>query len=212
MALIEAHVSGEATLTLQAPGVAPLVVSPVQRRAYRMPVNLWGNPHAGIDQGDEAADWLRHFLNIDCRLLRCDHGFSAPGQHQRVRNDGAVPAFFDCSPLLVISQESLDDLNERLPEPVAMNRFRPSMVISGLGAFGEDRAKTLRIGSLTLCSAEPCARCVMTTIDQEKAVVAGPEPLRTLSKYRRDGEKVLFGHYFKPENAGILSVGVRVLA
>ncbi|HEY9870156.1 MAG TPA: MOSC N-terminal beta barrel domain-containing protein [Candidatus Obscuribacterales bacterium] len=212
MALIEAHVSGDATLTLQAPGVSPLVVPPVQRHACSVPVDLWGNPRAGIDQGDEAAAWLSEFLEIECRLLRYDQDFSAPDEQQGAHNDGTALAFVDCSPLLVISEESLDDLNERLHEPVPMNRFRPSIVISGLGAFEEDRAKTLRVGSLTLYSAKPCARCVMTTIDQEKAVAAGPEPLRTLSKYRRDGDKVLFGHYFTPENAGFLTVGDQVLA
>ena len=39
---------------------------------------------------------------------------------------------------------------------------------------------------------KPCARCVLTTVNQDTAE-KGKEPLLTLSKYRRQGEKVLFG-------------------
>jgi hypothetical protein len=211
LALIEASVVDDGTLTLQAPGLAQLAVPRNQGRSPGVPVDLWGNSCRGIDQGGDAAAWLREFLQIECRLLRCGPEHSAQNRTEGSQ-DGPALRFVDCSPLLVISEESLEDLNQRLPEPVPMNRFRPSIVISGLGAFAEDRVKTLRLGGLTLQASKPCARCVMTTIDQEEAVAAGPEPLRTLSQYRRDGDKVMFGHYFSAASIGMLRVGDEVNA
>jgi uncharacterized protein YcbX len=51
-----------------------------------------------------------------------------------------------------------------------------------------------------------CARCVVTTIDPDTGE-AGPEPLRTLSTYRRTGNKVDFGMNLVASGTGILRIG-----
>ncbi|MEC7905851.1 MAG: MOSC domain-containing protein [Verrucomicrobiota bacterium] len=47
--------------------------------------------------------------------------------------------FADGYPLLVISQASLEDLNQRLEFPVEMNRFRPNIVIEVCQPYDEDK-------------------------------------------------------------------------
>jgi len=115
-------------------------------------------------------------------------------------------SFADGFPYLVISQASLDDLNSRLAEPIEMRRFRPNFVISGTEAFAEDQWKHIAIGDSRFEVVKPCARCVLTTIDPETAE-KGPEPLKTLATYRRNGNKILFGQNVTAQHFGELKVG-----
>ena len=87
-----------------------------------------------------------------------------------------------------------------------MNRFRPNLVVGGCEPFAEDGWSLVRIGRLTLRAVKPCARCVITTVDQETAA-KGKEPLRTLARFRRAGNKVLFGQNLIHDKTGTLRVG-----
>ncbi|WP_460364207.1 MOSC domain-containing protein [Actinocorallia lasiicapitis] len=164
--------------------------------------SVWKSPVDSIDQGDTAALWFSDFLGVKCRLVR----FTG---HRPV-GDGSETAFADGYPLLVISQESLDDLNSRLAEPVPMNRFRPNLVVSGLEPFGEDGIRRARIGGIELEFAKPCGRCVLTTVDQATGI-KGREPLRTLAGYRtrvHDGDRqIMFGQNVIPRTTGTLHLG-----
>lgn len=46
-------------------------------------------------------------------------------------------SFSDFAPYLIATDVSLDALNEELPFPISMVRFRPNIVVSGLKAFQE---------------------------------------------------------------------------
>ncbi len=65
-----------------------------------------------------------------------------------------------------------------------MNRFRPNFVVQDSVAFAEDNWKRLRIGDTIFRVTKPCARCVITTIDQQRGFFTGKEPLKTLANYR----------------------------
>jgi uncharacterized protein len=106
--------------------------------------------------------------------------------------EGHITSFSDGYPFLVIGQRSLDGLNARLANPVSMNRFRPNMVIAGTEPHEEDRWQHFHIGEVPFQGVKPCARCIVTTTDQDTAKRTG-EPLRTLSTYRMQGKKILFG-------------------
>ncbi|MEO5876888.1 MAG: MOSC N-terminal beta barrel domain-containing protein [Streptosporangiaceae bacterium] len=170
-------------------------------------VEVWGTPCQGIDQGPAAAAWYSAFLDLEVRLI----WFTG---HRQTPLGGGSVGFADGYSLLVLSQESLDDLNDRLNdrlgEPVPMNRFRPNLVIEGLGPFGEDTARVLRVGTATLDLVAPCPRCVITTVDQETAI-KGREPLRTLAGYRTqvfNGDRgIMFGQNAIPRGTGTLHVG-----
>jgi uncharacterized protein YcbX len=91
-----------------------------------------------------------------------------------------------------------------------MARFRPNIVFSGGAPYAEDDMHRFSINSIDFHGVKLCARCVMTTIDQEKAVV-GKEPLRTLSQYRTINSKVMFGQNVLVGGAGIIQVGDAIL-
>jgi len=66
-----------------------------------------------------------------------------------------------------------------------MNRFRPNIVLAGLDAYDEDHLDTLTADGVSMKLVKPCARCQITTTDQDSGHV-GIEPLRTLGSYRMD--------------------------
>ncbi|WP_106396495.1 MOSC domain-containing protein [Actinocorallia populi] len=166
-------------------------------------VTVHGRPCLGVEQGDEAAAYFSDFLGLECRLVR----FTG---HRATRRGEGELAFADGYPLLVVSQESLDDLNGHLDEPVPMNRFRPNLVFSGLGAFGEDGVGRLRVGETEIELIKPCGRCVITTVDQETGV-KGRQPLAALARYRArefEGQRqAMFGQNAIPRTTGNLKVG-----
>ena len=128
-------------------------------------------------------------------------------------------AFVDIAPLLIVSLESLADLNGRLSNEsrntVAIEQFRPNVVIEGVDAFAEESAQRLEIGAMRLTQLLPCERCSVTTFDvsieSESEAKPSKEPLKTLSQYRNGGVGyaggVTFGAYFAPDSDGRLQVG-----
>jgi hypothetical protein len=101
-------------------------------------------------------------------------------------------SFVDGYPFLIVSRAALDALNARLASQLPMNRFRPNVVIGGVGAHTEDTWRSIRIGEIPFDVVKPCARCVVTTVDQDTGAM-GVEPLRELASYRKRGTNVLFG-------------------
>jgi uncharacterized protein YcbX len=197
MALLRPSFDG-VLLTVRAPATDPLVHKAVDNGMI-LDVTVHRKPCQGVDQGDEAAGWFSGLLGIECRLVRF-RGHRATGR------GGGELAYADGYPLLLISAESHTELNSRLADPLPMNRFRPNLVVAGLGAFGEDSVRVLRIGEVTIELIKPCARCVLTTVDQETAD-KGHEPLRTLASFRNIDGKILFGQNGIPRIGGTLRLG-----
>ncbi|MDC0663316.1 MOSC domain-containing protein [Marinobacter sp. SS21] len=117
--------------------------------------------------------------------------------------------FADGFPFLIVNQASLDDLNGRLQVAVDERRFRPNIVIDGPEPWAEDVWRSLDIGKRSFSLPKPCSRCVMTTVDPDRGVKApDSEPLRTLGRFRRTADGVMFGvnalHDGKP---GVIRVG-----
>jgi uncharacterized protein YcbX len=119
----------------------------------------------------------------------------------------------DGYPLLLANTASLDAVNDWLleagDEPVPMTRFRPNVVVTGAPAWAEDdwAGRRLRIGEVTFRAADGCARCVVTTIDQETGERTG-QPLKMLGRHRRYDAGLLFALNLIPERPlGVLKIG-----
>jgi len=175
----------------------------------KMKVKVWNDTCHAFDAGDEAAKWLSHVLDKNCRLVYF------PGDEFRqvdlnYANKGEKTAFSDSFPLLLISQESLDDLNGRLScDPISMNRFRPNIVVKGADAFAEDSWKIIRIADITFRLVKPCSRCAIPSINIETAE-REEEPLKTLVSYRKRDSKIYFGQNVIANSTGKIDVGMTV--
>jgi len=184
----------EGVLMLAVPGLSVLRVPP-GLEGSRVPVAIWKDTCPGIDAGDEAAAWLQQCLERECRLVRFDPAHRRLSSMEWTGGLEAENRFSDGYPLLVIGRASFDDLNARLARALPMNRFRPNIVIEGLGPYDEDRVDELFDDDVRLKIVKPCTRCTITTTEQSTGEVDGVEPLRTLKSYRHDRtlNGVLFG-------------------
>ncbi|WP_020663974.1 MOSC domain-containing protein [Amycolatopsis benzoatilytica] len=211
MAAIKPRLTGT-RLELSAPGVEDLVVE-VREDGPRHPASTFGWNGEGVHQGADAAEWFSAVVGEPSALLRV-----APG-HERVTSGetAGTARFADGHAMLVVSESSLDGLNERIAEnggePVPMDRFRPNLVVRGwLEPHAEDSVRRLTAGGAELGYAKLCVRCAVPMVDQETGERSGPEPIRTLAKYHRDPDGgVLFGMKAAVIRPGQLAVGDAVI-
>ncbi|HSF53333.1 MAG TPA: MOSC N-terminal beta barrel domain-containing protein [Algoriphagus sp.] len=168
-------------------------------------VTIWDDQVVAKIVDPDIDHWFSDILGFRVSLVMMPES-----THRKVSSKYAVHAesvsFADGMPYLLIGQESLNDLNSRLENPVPMNRFRPNIVFSGGSAYLEDSLRKIKIGELEFQIVKPCARCVMTTVDQEKGV-KGKEPLKTLASYRTINNKVYFGQNVVALQSGKINVG-----
>jgi uncharacterized protein YcbX len=199
---------GDGMLTVTAPEMPLLQVPLAGVPGDDVPVQVWESRTSGVDQGQDAAAWATEVLSRErpgrYRLVRMRDETRRPAKI----GDGAV-AYGDAYPFLVISEESLADLNRRLPAPLPMNRFRPNIVIRGGAPYVEDTLDRFRIGDVTFTGTTLCIRCPIPTTDQRTAE-RGKEPLKTLATYRKQPDGVVFGRNCNHAGTGIIRVGDRV--
>ena len=173
-------------------------------------VTVWNDRVMGDDAGEEAAAWLSDYLEQAVRLVyMADHTFRRVDPNYSPA--GRRVSFADAFPFLVVSQESMDELNRRLPAPMGIERFRPNIVVAGASEpHAEDGWSRIRIGAIDFDLVKPCARCAVPTIDQQSAI-AGKEPSRTLATYRKRNGKIYFGQNAIHAAQGTLRVGDPVI-
>ena len=208
VALVEALIE-DTWLTLKAPDMPALTIQ-FWTAGQEIDVTLWGDQCKAVDQGKHAALWLSKYVGVPCRLVHIPDGYVRQVDQRYALNPEDQVGFADGFPFLLISQASLDDLNSRLVEQVPMERFRPNIVVTGCQPFAEDTWKRIRIGEIEFNLVKPCARCVVTLIDQ-KTGIQYKEPLRTLATYRHfPGKGVLFGQNLTHNNVGTIRVEQKV--
>lgn len=216
LALVQPTVTPDC-LHITAPDLPPLDIPLFDNPPETRQVVIWRDTAQAVDMGPLAAEWFSTHLGLAVRLVQmADH------HYRRVdatySPEAAQVGFADGYPLLLISQASLDDLNKRLIErgkvAVPMNRFRPNIVVEGCEPFAEDTWQSITANGISFDVAKPCARCVMTTVDQSAGKSPDPkEPLATLSTFRRvDGNKLMFGQNLVHRQQGILSIGTKIAA
>jgi uncharacterized protein len=208
LALVAPSIRGD-VLQVDAPGMGPLQLPLEPSPSVATRVTVWADTCDATWMGEPAARWFSEFLGDFCSLVYMSGETIRPAD-AAYAPVGSRVSFADGFPFLLISEESLADLNRRLAEPLPMNRFRPNLVVAGTQPYGEDRWERIQIGEVGLRVVKPCDRCVVTTTDQT-TTVRGREPLRTLARYRNIGGKVLFGQNVVHEGGGRLRVGDRVL-
>jgi len=171
-------------------------------------VKVWNDVCLAYDAGDSAANWLSQALSTKCRLV-----YFPEDEFRQVdldyANKGDQIAFSDGFPLLLISQASLDDLNQRLSVPITMNRFRPNIVIAGSEAYAEDSWKKVRVGDVTFRIVKPCSRCVIPSINIDTAKREA-EPTKTLAEYRKRDNQIFFGQNVIADVTGKINLGMPV--
>jgi len=188
-------------MVLRAPGMLALHIKLDEVEAP-VRVRVWDDEVPAYDMGAVAAQWFTDFLGTTARLVRFDPEHKRASSRKWTGDVEALNQFSDGYPLLVISEASLDQLNEKLVAAgsgaVGMERFRPNIVLgnatqagerSELSPHDEDRLDVLQIstgeGEVRLKPVKPCARCPIPNIDPATAL-SSPEVGDMLQRYRQD--------------------------
>ncbi|XP_052768669.1 mitochondrial amidoxime-reducing component 1-like [Mya arenaria] len=156
-------------------------------------VTVKETPLPALDLGDKAAAWVSAVLRMDG--LRLHH--AAPGLQRRLSckvqkawptqiADTDEVAFQDFGHCMIMTESSLDELNDRLPEQMSAIPFRPNVIVDGSRPFDEDNWKEVHFGeSAAVRYVDKCTRCLITTIHHETAEkYKDDQPLTELKKYR----------------------------
>jgi uncharacterized protein YcbX len=194
-------------VVLRAPGMLALHLA-FDRVEEPVRVRVWKDEVAAYDMGDIAAQWFSDFLSEPgkpqaLRLVRFDPEQKRLSNLQWTGGVEAENQFSDGYPLLVASEGSLAELNERLAaaghDAVGIERFRPNIVLAGIESHDEDRVDALHVttneGEAELKPVKPCTRCPVPDIDPATAV-SSPEVGDMLRTYRADARvdgRITFG-------------------
>ncbi len=207
MALMVPRFDGE-DLIVEAPAMMPLRIRGWSGEGDWVQVRIWDDELRVPHPNPAASEWFSSFLGQSCRLVHLPDAVVRPVQAPYDKVPWQV-SLADGFPLLVLGQSSLDLLNNKLPAPVGMARFRPNVVIAESTAHEEDGWQLIRIGAVELALVKPCERCAIPLVDPETAKT-GVEPLRTLAKYRKLPNAVKFGQNALVITPGLLRVGMQV--
>jgi len=214
LCLISAALTEE-DITLTAPNMPTLVLSYKEFNDQYQQVSVWDDEIAGQLCSTKANLWFSEYLQRPCRLLY--FGEESTREKGLNTDNARKVAFADGYPLLLISQASLDDLNQRLlsnnKDAVSMAHFRPNIVVENCLPFAEDGWQYIRIGEIDFKVSKPCERCIFTTVNPENGTInTQQQPLSTLKEFRQtpSGE-VLFGQNLIPLNSGRIAQGDNII-
>lgn len=208
---------GNRFLVLRAPNMPVLMLPKKGCAGKEINVQVWQSQCIGIDQGEEAANWFSDYLSREVpgkyRLVRM------PDTAKRHTQKGnSLVGYADGYPLLMTSQTGLNFINMMTDNPIPMNRFRPNIIVKGLQViinedgvlFEEQDLKRFEIGTVEFENVKPCARCPITTINQQTGE-RGEFPLNVLAKVAKTPSGVIFGINVNHLNTGTIRIGDRLI-
>jgi len=176
-------------------------------------VTIWRTTVAAKSVGREADEWFSEQLGRRCKLVYMPDGSRRPvDTSSGIKPAGKITSFSDGYPFLLLGQASLDDLNDRLAEPVSILRFRPNLVFSGGIPYQEDEFADFKINGIAFTGLENCPRCNVPNIDPKTAEVSTHnQPMKTLASYRTVNRKIILGRDLIHEGTGTISVGDEIV-
>ena len=158
-------------IILRAPGIEMLKLKAPRDKSATV-VEIFGTKVQCFDAGDEAAEWITRYLSIPSRmsilpqsrtLRNGDHSdFERNWRLHGLPKDLDNTGFSDGYPYLLLSDDSLKDINDRIPGKNYTHRtFRPNITIKNEDGkpWSEDNfVGQLQIGEAILAVASPCPR------------------------------------------------------
>jgi len=204
MALVKTRISNHELILSTSP--ENQISLPLQTDAGdSLEVSIWNDRCVAQTISHEVDQWFSDFLHTDCQLVYKTDDYIRPVDPVYARTSDQV-AFSDGFPFLLISENSLQSLNQAMQLNLPVVRFRPNLVISGCGEYAEDYWRKITINGINFRLPKPCSRCSIPTINPATAKT-GKEPLTTLNRLRKWNNQVYFGQNALHDCSGELSVG-----
>jgi uncharacterized protein len=180
----------------------------------RMDVDIWKAVISAAIADDDTNAQLSRWLGREVKLAYFDETASRTASVEWAGDETPV-TFADGFQILVTTTGSLKALNENLAANgegvVGMERFRPNIVVDCDDAWQEDRWAAIEIGGLRLDLVKPCARCIMTTQDQQTGSRDVANPMPAMGRIRLSADRrvpgPLFGWNAVPRGEGTIAIG-----
>jgi uncharacterized protein len=170
-------------------------------------VTIWNATCDARRVGEKIDNWFSDKLGLPCKLVFMpDESMRPVDTTSGYHPEGKYTSFADAYPFLLVGEASMQDLNNRLNEPVSVRRFRPNIVFSGGLPYQEDEMGDFTINNVHFTGLENCARCMVPNVDPETGI-SGREPVKTLATYRLQNKKINFGRNVVHSGTGIIRVG-----
>uniref|UniRef100_A0A8D0GRC0 Mitochondrial amidoxime reducing component 2 n=1 Tax=Sphenodon punctatus TaxID=8508 RepID=A0A8D0GRC0_SPHPU len=154
---------------------------------------LFGLDIQGRDCGDEAAQWITTFLNTQALLVHFEPDMAPrkPKDFMPLFPPTDEIAYPDCSPIMILSEASLEDLNTHLEKKVTIHNFRPNILVADCGAYEEDTWDEILIGDAEMKGRMACPSYRQCDPSEKHLYKSHP----------------LFGWYFGIGKTGTIQVG-----
>ncbi len=205
LATLRPRLQGD-SLVLNIPGMEPLVQPARETRGPTLRVRIWDSELNASVVASRTDAWLSAALGGKYRLVYI--GEQGTRMTDPAYAKGHRVGFADGYPVLFVTEGSAEELARRAGRRVPIERFRANIVVGGARPHAEDRWRRLAIGDLAFDGVKLCARCKVTTIDQNRGTPdPDSEPLRTLARYRRIEGRTYFGLNAVHQGTGRIGVG-----
>ncbi|MFW5442986.1 MAG: MOSC domain-containing protein [Methylococcaceae bacterium] len=204
MVLIKTQLTeNELILSTATSGSVSLPLFPVDGESCL--TTIWSDQCSANTTTNEANHWLSDFLDIECKLVYQPEEVIRPVDPNFALASDKVN-FSDGFPFLIVSEASLNSLNQVLKVQLPIQRFRPNLVVSDCTSYAEDSWREITINHIDFRLPKPCSRCSVPTINTDTAET-NKEPLTTLNRLRKWNKHVYFGQNALHNSCGELSVG-----
>jgi uncharacterized protein YcbX len=196
---------------IEGKGEILVAVPPSDRR---MDVVVWKSPVSAVVADDGANAILSTWLGRDVKLVFFDDKAARTAAAEWAGPDSPV-TFADGYQVLVTTTGSLAALNADMQKhgegTVGMERFRPNIVLDHDEAWAEDNWDGIEISGIRFDFVKPCARCIMTTQDQQSGSRDVASPMAAMGRIRMSGDRrvpgPLFGWNAVPRATGTVRLG-----
>eukprot|EP00039_Didymoeca_costata_P020254 m.340629 g.340629 ORF g.340629 m.340629 type:complete len:330 (+) comp19428_c0_seq1:190-1179(+) len=216
MALVCPSFDDDGSLILESSQLGMDRLKVVVNKPKTVDVSIWNTIVKAQLVSPEADKWFSKALGQNVRLVTC----FPPDKHKRIispkhytptKEHNADVVFADGFPALLVSRESINDIDAKASVSVDERNFRPNIIVKGAVAWDEDTWLNVSIGALDFKNAKPCSRCQVPTIDPENGTFNKRfEPIKSLKKYRALRDVVYVGNNLVHLKNGTIQVGDQV--
>ena len=180
----------------------------------RIDATVWNSTVSSAVATDDVNAALSSWFGRDMKLVFFDEQSHRTADLEWTGKNTPV-TFADGYQILVTTTASLVALNENMAangeDSVGMDRFRPNIVLETDEPWAEDRWAAIAINGIRFDLVKPCARCIMTTQDQQTGSREGPSPMKAMGRLRMSADRrvpgPLFGWNVTPRGEGAIAVG-----
>ena len=167
---------------------------------------VWSDTVASYEVDKSVSYWLGQRLGMNCKLVKILDDKSRRKYYGEEKQNYTHVSFADGYPALILGTASIEEINQKCPIEINLDRFRPNIVIETEVPHEEDTWTVFKTENVTMEVIKPCVRCQVINIDQNTSA-SSLEPTKTLAQYRLTKEGIIFGANTICLSSGILKKG-----